>query len=66
MPGIPAGLRYSPDHLRVRLDAGAGLIRAGVTDFARHASVAEFADPDGNTWLVQEIGFRRPGAGRPG
>jgi catechol 2,3-dioxygenase-like lactoylglutathione lyase family enzyme len=31
-----------------------------------YASVAEFADPDGNTWLVQEIGFRRPGAGRPG
>ncbi|HEY3976172.1 MAG TPA: VOC family protein [Streptosporangiaceae bacterium] len=31
-----------------------------------YASVAEFADPDGNTWLLQEIGFRRPGAGRPG
>ena len=27
-----------------------------------YASVAEFADPDGNTWLLQEIGFRRPGA----
>ena len=32
-----------------------------------YASVAEFADPDGNTWLLQEIGFRRPGAaGGPG
>ena len=23
-----------------------------------YASVAEFADPDGNTWVIQEIGFR--------
>jgi catechol 2,3-dioxygenase-like lactoylglutathione lyase family enzyme len=25
-----------------------------------YASVADFADPDGNTWVVQEIGFRPP------
>jgi catechol 2,3-dioxygenase-like lactoylglutathione lyase family enzyme len=24
-----------------------------------YASIIEFADPDGNTWIVQEIGFRR-------
>jgi hypothetical protein len=24
-----------------------------------HASFAEFADPDGNTWVLQERGFRR-------
>ena len=25
-----------------------------------YASTASFADPDGNTWLLQEIGHRRP------
>ena len=43
MPDIPADLRYSPDHLWVRLDAGAGLIRAGVTDFAQQ-SLGEVVD----------------------
>lgn len=27
-------------------------------DHRDYASVAEFADPDGNTWLLQEIGHR--------
>jgi glycine cleavage system H protein len=35
MPDIPAGLRYSPDHLWVR--PGADLIRVGVTDFAQQS-----------------------------
>ncbi|MEV6648110.1 VOC family protein [Amycolatopsis sp. NPDC051371] len=33
-----------------------------------YASLAGFADPDGNTWVIQEIGFRTPegaGGGRP-
>jgi catechol 2,3-dioxygenase-like lactoylglutathione lyase family enzyme len=25
-----------------------------------YASFADFADPDGNTWLIQEIGYRPP------
>jgi catechol 2,3-dioxygenase-like lactoylglutathione lyase family enzyme len=25
-----------------------------------YASLADFTDPDGNTWVVQEIGFRPP------
>ena len=25
-----------------------------------HASFADFADPDGNTWVLQEIGYRQP------
>jgi hypothetical protein len=24
-----------------------------------YASLADFADPDGNTWVLQEIGYRR-------
>jgi catechol 2,3-dioxygenase-like lactoylglutathione lyase family enzyme len=25
-----------------------------------YASVADFADPDGNTWVIQEIGYHQP------
>ena len=34
-------------------------------DRSDHASFADFADPDGNTWTLQEIGFRSPGADVP-
>ena len=38
MPGIPAGWRYSPDHLWACLaDDGGGLVRIGVTDFAQRS-----------------------------
>ena len=37
MPDIPADLRYSKDHLWARPDAGAGLVRVGVTDFAQQS-----------------------------
>jgi catechol 2,3-dioxygenase-like lactoylglutathione lyase family enzyme len=28
-----------------------------------YASFADFADPDGNTWVLQEIGYHPPGTG---
>jgi catechol 2,3-dioxygenase-like lactoylglutathione lyase family enzyme len=31
-----------------------------------YASFADFADPDGNTWIVQEIGYHAPGAATGG
>ena len=37
MSDIPADLHYSNDHLWVRVDADAGLVRAGVTDFAQES-----------------------------
>jgi glycine cleavage system H protein len=37
MYDIPADLRYSQDHLWVRLGAGTGLVRVGVTDFAQQS-----------------------------
>ena len=37
MTDAPADLRYSSDHLWVRLDADASLVRTGVTDFAQQA-----------------------------
>ena len=37
MSDIPADLRYSQDHLWVRPDPGAGLVRVGLTDFAQRS-----------------------------
>ena len=37
MTDIPADLRYSKDHLWARPDAGTGLVRVGVTDFAQQS-----------------------------
>ena len=37
MPDIPADLKYSQDHLWARSDAGTGLVRIGVTDFAQQS-----------------------------
>ena len=37
MPDIPADLKYSHDHLWARSDAGTGLVRIGVTDFAQQS-----------------------------
>lgn len=48
MPEIPAGLRYSKDHLWARAGAGAGLVRVGVTDFAQQSlgDVVEVTPPE--------------------
>lgn len=35
MPDVPGDLRYSQDHLWVRLDSPGGVVRVGVTDFAQ-------------------------------
>ena len=46
------------------IDGWAGGWQAGVDPERRdYASFAEFADPDGNTGAIQDIGFRRPGTG---
>jgi len=37
MSDIPDDLRYSQDHLWVRRDSGASLVRVGVTDFAQQS-----------------------------
>ena len=37
MAAIPDDLRYSPDHLWVRVDGDRGVIRAGVTNFAQRS-----------------------------
>jgi glycine cleavage system H protein len=37
MPDIPTDLRYSQDHLWARSDAGTGVVRIGLTDFAQQS-----------------------------
>ena len=37
MPEIPADLKYSTDHLWIRVVDGTSLVRAGVTDFAQQS-----------------------------
>jgi glycine cleavage system H protein len=47
MPEIPADLKYSADHLWIRLVDGTSRVRAGVTDFAQQSlgDVVEVTPP---------------------
>ena len=46
---------------RAPIDDWTGDWQPGVDTQRRdYASLADFADPDGNTWVIQEIGYRRP------
>jgi catechol 2,3-dioxygenase-like lactoylglutathione lyase family enzyme len=53
--GAP-GAQFQPDGTRGRVSGPA-------PDHASYASFATFRDPDGNGWLLQEIGTRLPGRG---
>ena len=55
------GLKLSDIRHKSPVDDWQGDWQPG-TDPARrdYASLADFADPDGNTWLIQEIGYRPP------
>jgi catechol 2,3-dioxygenase-like lactoylglutathione lyase family enzyme len=52
-PGTP-GAQFEPDGTAGRIDGPA-------PGHASYSSFATFADPDGNTWLLQEITARLPG-----
>jgi catechol 2,3-dioxygenase-like lactoylglutathione lyase family enzyme len=51
-PGAP-GAQFSND--------AAGRVTGPASDHASYSSFATFADPDGNTWLLQEVTTRLPG-----
>jgi catechol 2,3-dioxygenase-like lactoylglutathione lyase family enzyme len=53
--GTP-GAQFQPD------DAG-GRVKGLAPDHASYSSFATFSDPDGNTWLLQEVTTRLPGRG---
>ena len=52
-PGAP-GAHFQPNGSRARLSGPA-------PDRASYSSYATFSDPDGNTWLLQEVTTRLPG-----
>ncbi len=52
-PGAP-GANFQPDGSSVRLSGPA-------PDHASYGSYATFSDPDGNSWLLQEVTSRLPG-----
>jgi Predicted enzyme related to lactoylglutathione lyase len=50
------GAQFNADDTR-------GRVRGAAADHASYRSFATFTDPDGNTWLLQEIKTRLPGRG---
>jgi predicted enzyme related to lactoylglutathione lyase len=53
------GVAVSPVRHKSPVDGWKGAWQPGTHPERRdYASVADFADPDGNTWVIQEIGFR--------
>jgi catechol 2,3-dioxygenase-like lactoylglutathione lyase family enzyme len=52
-PGTP-GAQFQPD-------GTSGRVSAPAPDHASYGSFATFSDPDGNSWLLQEITTRLPG-----
>ena len=44
-------------------DGASGRVRGPAPDHASYRSFATFSDPDGNSWLLQEIKTRLPGRG---
>jgi predicted enzyme related to lactoylglutathione lyase len=52
-PGAP-GAQFQPE-------GASGRISGPAADHASYSSFATFSDPDGNTWLLQEITKRLPG-----
>jgi catechol 2,3-dioxygenase-like lactoylglutathione lyase family enzyme len=53
------GVTVSPIRHKSPIDGWAGAFEPGTDPQRRdYASFADFADPDGNTWVIQEIGYR--------
>lgn len=56
---VGRGVDVSPIEHKSPLDTWAGGLAPGVDDERRgYASFAHFADPDGNTWVLQERGYQ--------
>jgi catechol 2,3-dioxygenase-like lactoylglutathione lyase family enzyme len=52
------GIEVSGIRHKSPIDDWKGAWRPGVDPLRRdYASLADFADPDGNTWIIQEIGY---------
>jgi uncharacterized membrane protein/predicted enzyme related to lactoylglutathione lyase len=61
------GVQVSAIQHKSPIDDWQGDMQAGVDPQRRdYASLANFVDPDGNTWVIQEIGYPVPGHRAPG
>ena len=58
---LERGIEVSPIRHKVPIDAWDGGFAAGLDPAHRdYASFANFSDPDGNRWVLQERGYRNP------
>ena len=58
---LERGIGVSPIRHKVPIDAWDGGFAAGLDPAHRdYASFADFSDPDGNRWVLQERGYRKP------
>ena len=58
---LERGIEVSPIRHEVPIDAWDGGFAAGLDPAHRdYASFADFSDPDGNRWVLQERGYRNP------
>jgi catechol 2,3-dioxygenase-like lactoylglutathione lyase family enzyme len=56
------GLRIDAIHHKAPIENWHGELVTGIDPERRdYASLATFADPDGNTWVIQEVGHRPAG-----
>jgi catechol 2,3-dioxygenase-like lactoylglutathione lyase family enzyme len=56
------GVTVSPIRRKSPIDHWKGGFQPGTDPQRRdYASLADFTDPDGNTWVIQEIGYRPAG-----
>jgi catechol 2,3-dioxygenase-like lactoylglutathione lyase family enzyme len=60
------GVKVSDIRRKAPIDDWKGGWQPGTDPGRRdYASFADFADPDGNTWVLQEIGYRQPDTAAP-
>ena len=58
---LERGVKVSAIRHKVPIDAWDGGFAAGLDPARRdYASFADFSDPDGNRWVLQERGYRNP------
>jgi catechol 2,3-dioxygenase-like lactoylglutathione lyase family enzyme len=58
---LKRGIEVSPIRHKVPIDAWDGGFAAGLDPAHRdYSSFADFSDPDGNRWVLQERGYRNP------
>jgi catechol 2,3-dioxygenase-like lactoylglutathione lyase family enzyme len=61
--GVDVSEVFHFDHMLLRASGTQGRVTGGDADGRSYFSFASFSDPDGNSWLLQEVTGRLPGRG---